>query len=141
MAQQPALLDSDTLSEVIKGRDHQVLRHARDYLLEHGFFRFSIITRYEVLRGLRAKDAARQIREFLESCRASIVYPMTEEVIDRAAEIYSELWKKGQLISDADTLIAATALLQDLAVVTGNEDHFRRIPGLRVINWRKEMTM
>lgn len=34
-----------------------------------------------------------------------------------------------------DTLIAATALAYDLAVVTGNERHFRRVPGLEVENW------
>ncbi len=120
----------------MKGRDSQVLHHTREYLEEHRVLQFSIITRYEILRGLHAKDAARQITVFLARCRASIVYPMTEEVIDQAAELYGSLRRRGQLISDADLLIAATALLQDIALVTGNEDHFQRIEGLRVLNWR-----
>jgi tRNA(fMet)-specific endonuclease VapC len=69
------LLDSDTLSEVIKGRDPRVLRHAVDYLQEHHVFRFSIVTRFEILRGLQAKEATRQIAAFLDRCRVSTVYP------------------------------------------------------------------
>jgi len=30
---------------------------------------------------------------------------------------------------------AATALEEDLILVTGNTDHFERIPGLRIENW------
>ena len=136
MAHPPALLDSDTLSEIMKGRDQQVLRNAGAYLREHDHFRFSIITRYEVMRGLHAKDAVRQMAAFAEQCRASTVYPMTEEIVDRAAEIYGILHKRGRLISDGDPLIAATALVHDLLLVTGNEEHFGRIPGLRFVNWR-----
>lgn len=53
----------------------------------------------------------------------------------KAAEIYAVLARKGAIIPDADILIAGTAVAQGLAVVTNNESHFRRIEGLRVINW------
>ncbi|HEV7518276.1 MAG TPA: type II toxin-antitoxin system VapC family toxin [Thermoanaerobaculia bacterium] len=138
MAHPLALLDSDMLSEIMKGRDPRVLHHAREYLQEHRVFQFSIVTRYEVLRGLQAKDATRQIAAFLARCRASVVYPLTEEVVDLAAEIYGSLRKRGQLISDGDLLIASTALLLDLVLVTGNVDHFQRIEGLRFLNWRTD---
>jgi tRNA(fMet)-specific endonuclease VapC len=141
MAHVPALLDSDTLSEIMKGKDPQVLHNAREYLQEHRFLRFSLITRYEILRGLYAKDAERQIAAFLGRCQASIVYPLTEEIIDRAASLYGSLRKRGQMISEGDLLIAATALLQDLVLVTGNEDHFQRIEGLRFVNWRKNLSV
>jgi tRNA(fMet)-specific endonuclease VapC len=136
MAHPLALLDSDSLSEIMKGRDQRVLHNAGAYLREHHSFWFSIITRYEILRGLHAKGASRQIMAFLQQYRASIVYPMTEEVIDRAAEIYGALHQQGRLILDADILIAATALVHDLLLVTGNEDHFQRIPDLSFVNWR-----
>ena len=67
----PALLDTDTLSEVMKGRDPQVQRRARQYLASYGCFTFSIITRYEILRGLKAKGATRQIATFRERCSFS----------------------------------------------------------------------
>ena len=34
--------------------------------------------------------------------------------------------------------IAAIALARDLKMVTGNERHFRRVPGLEVENWMEE---
>jgi tRNA(fMet)-specific endonuclease VapC len=51
----PALLDTDALSEVMKGKNTSVEQHAREYLRTHGQFRFSVITRYEILRGLKSK--------------------------------------------------------------------------------------
>jgi hypothetical protein len=41
-------------------------------------------------------------------------------------------------IGDADILIGVSALTHALAVVTNNEDHFRRIPGLQVENCLEE---
>jgi len=43
------LLDTDTLSEVMKGKNPSVEQRAREYLRAHGQFRFSVITRYEIL--------------------------------------------------------------------------------------------
>ena len=137
MTHPPALLDSDTLSEIMKGRNPQVSHNAQEYLREYRVFQFSLMTRYEILRGLHAKGTGRQITAFLDRCRASVVYPLTEDVVDRAAELYGILRQRGQMISEGDLLIAATAILQGLVLVTGNEDHFQRVEGLRFVNWRK----
>jgi hypothetical protein len=45
---EPSLLDTDTLSEVMKGIDPQVQANARLYLRAFGRFTFSLITRYEI---------------------------------------------------------------------------------------------
>ena len=58
--------------------------------------------------------------------------PLSDEVILLAAEIYGDLHRSGQLISDADILIAATAQVYELTLVTENQAHFQRIPGLSV---------
>ena len=84
-----------------------------------------------------ARNAHRQAEHFEDLCRKSIVLPLTDEIIVRAASIYGDLHQSGQLIGDADILIAATALAHQLALVTGNVDHFTRISGLRVESWRK----
>lgn len=131
-----ALLDTDTLSEVIKDRDPQVRHAARQYLETHGSFTFSIITRYEVLRGLKAKRATRQVAAFEHWCRASNVLPLSDDVVVRAADLYAELHRAGHLISDADILIAATALVHGLTLVTENVAHFQRIPGVPIVSWR-----
>lgn len=38
---------------------------------------------------------------------------------------------RGRPLADADLQIAATALLHDLELVTGNEKHFKLVRGLR----------
>jgi tRNA(fMet)-specific endonuclease VapC len=131
-----ALLDTDTLSEVIKGRDALVAQRAQKYLQTHKRFTFSIVTRYEILRGLKAKGALQQIAVFEDRCRESQVLPLIDTVVVQAAEIYAELHRRGRLISDADILIAAAALTHDLALVTENTGHFERITGLRLESWR-----
>lgn len=130
----PVLLDTDILSAIMRG-EPQATAHARVYLAEHRRFSFSVITRYEVLRGLLAKGAVRQRQAFDRLCAASELLPLTDEVARQAAEIYADLHVRGALIGDADILIGASALVYDYAVVTNNEAHFKRISALRVENW------
>jgi len=131
-----SLLDTDTLSAVIK-QNPAALTHSRSYLAAYGLLTFSLITRYEVLRGLRAKRAVAQIAAFERLCAVSEVLPLTDAVVQRAAEIYGDLHQRGQLIGDADILIAATAMENGLICVTNNENHFKRIPNLPLDNWLK----
>jgi len=131
-----ALLDTDTLSEIMKGRDSNIEKKAREYLKIHGQFRFSVITRYEILRGLKVKQAARQITIFEDRCKKSYIYPLTDDIIVQASDIYAYLHQQGLLISDADILIAATALFHNLILITGNAEHFNRIPHLVSESWK-----
>ena len=131
-----SLLDTDTLSAVIK-QNPVALSHSRSYLATYQMLTFSLITRYEVLRGLRAKNALVQITVFEKLCAVSEVLPLTDAVIQRAAAIYGDLHQRGQLIGDADILIAATAMENGLICVTNNENDFKRIPNLSLDNWLK----
>ena len=130
------VLDTDILSAIMR-QDSVVMPKAREYLAEHRQFSFSIMTRYEILRGLKAKKAVRQTTAFDNFCAANIVLSMTDEVIVRASDIYADLRTRGEIIGDADILIAASALVQGLKVVTNNEKHFERIHGLTIENWLK----
>ena len=129
------LLDTDTLSEIMKGKNPSVEQHASEYLRTQGQFRFSVITRYEILRGLKSKQAFQQIAIFENKCNKSYIYPVTDEIVVQASEIYAHLHQKGLLISDADILIAATAIVHNLTLITGNVVHFNRIPNLLCNNW------
>ena len=131
----PALLDTDILSAIMR-RNPVVLPQAREYLREHDCFTFSILTRYEILRGLKAKDANRQERAFESFCDANTVLPLSDDIIVQAATIYADLHRRGELIGDADILIGATARVQGFGVVTNNVSHFGRIKGLCIENWR-----
>jgi len=134
MVLSPVLLDTDVLSAIMR-KNPVVLPKARAYLVEHGRFTLSIITQYEILRGLKAKDANQQIAVFEVFCNQNSILPLTEEAVVKAAEIYADLSHCGQLIGDADILIAASALVHDLSVATNNESHFSRVNNLQVVNW------
>ena len=129
-----SLLDTDILSAIMR-KNPLATERARRYLKEHRRFTFSIITRYEVLRGLLAKGAEKQLSSFDKLCATSRVLSITDSIIVRAAEIYAELHRKGELIGDADILIAATATIHGLAVVTNNEAHLDRVQNLKIENW------
>ena len=56
----------------------------------------------------------------------------------RYGAIRAELERRGTPIGDADVRIAAIALSHGLKIVTGNEHHFRLVPGLEIENWLEE---
>lgn len=129
-----APLDTDVLSAIT--RRHPVARpRAEAYQAIHGRFTFSIITRYEVLRGLNARGATTLRAAFEQVCTASEVLSFTDPIIVRASTIYADLYRTGTLIGDADILIAATAIENGLVVATNNVVHFSRIAGLDIENW------
>jgi tRNA(fMet)-specific endonuclease VapC len=129
-------LDTSTLSDVMRGRYPEVAEKAVAYLDVFHRFTFSILTRYEILRGLYSKQAAAQIERFEGLSAGSEILPLSDAVIVRGAEIYAVLRRRGERIEDADVLIAATALVHGLALVTENARHFKRIEGLGVESWR-----
>jgi tRNA(fMet)-specific endonuclease VapC len=130
------LLDTDVLSEVLKGFNVDVASHARRYLFVHSRFTFSHFTKYQVLRGLKRKSATAQQRRFLNVAAKARILPIDDAVIERAAQLWAEAMNNGKPADDADLLIAATALEHDLTLCTGNTHHFNWIPGLRLVNWK-----
>lgn len=135
--QAPVLLDTDTLSTILR-REPTVVGRARAYLRIHRRLTFSVITRYEILRGLKARNATSQQRAFEHFCAANTILFLTDAIVVRAADIYAYLYRRGELIGDADILIAATAIVAGYALVTNNERHFRRVTGLQVDNWLEQ---
>lgn len=134
MSSSQLVLDTDILSLLMR-KNSSVLAKAKEYISEHDRFTISIITRYEILRGLKAKGAQQQALRFEDFCSKNRVLPITDEVMLRAADVYADLYRRGELTGDADILIAASALVNGCGIVTNNEAHFRRIAGLRVENW------
>lgn len=134
MAMLPALLDTDILSAVMR-KNSLAVERARSYLDVNRQFTFSIITRYEILRGLISKGATKQLAAFDTLCSLSRILPLNDSIIFKAAKIYADLHRRGELIGDADILIAATAIEYGLVVVSNNKTHFCRIPDLQLENW------
>jgi tRNA(fMet)-specific endonuclease VapC len=133
---QPALLDTDTLSELLKQRNAMVAARGKAYLRSHGQFSFSAFTCYEIRRGCLEKQAVRFLARFEAFCTHSQVLSLSEAILARAADLWVTGRRGGQPHSDADLLIAATALEHNLALITGNSRHFSWIHGLQLDDWR-----
>lgn len=132
-----AILDTDILSEVLKNKNLAVRERARQYLAEHHRLAFSSLTVYEIIRGLRAANADRQLHQFLALAATSDVLQIDMSVLLRAADLWVDATKGGFSRNDADLIIVATALTADRILVTGNTQHFSWIAGLRMDDWRK----
>ena len=130
------LLDTNIISLLIR-RDSATTAKARNYTTTHQQFTISIITRFEILRGFKASGASAKLALFEQFCEANMVLPLSDEIVVTASDIYADLYRRGALISDADILIAATAITHGLVMVTDNEKHFDRIPDLQIENWAR----
>lgn len=131
-----SLLDTSILISFLKGKQNVVTK-VEDYLERFNRISLSVITYYEILRGLRYLGNERKIRSFEELIDTSELITVDRAIITRASEIYAELMRRGELIGDADILIAASCQVKGMVLVTENEEHFRRIGNLEVENWQK----
>ena len=122
------LLDSDWVINALAGRRRAVSPLER---LSAAHIGISVISLGEVYQQAFAStnpDAyLGTFRTFIAPFR---VIPVTEPIALRFAEIRALLTRRGELISDFDMLIAATALHYNLTVLTFNYRHFSRIPDL-----------
>jgi tRNA(fMet)-specific endonuclease VapC len=132
-----ALLDTDILSELLKGINPAVVQRGAAYVAQYGQVAFSSGTRYQIFRGLKEKKAVSQLAKFHTLCSHSLVLSVTDGIFDRASDLWAEARSKGYPHEDIDLIIAATALDAGRVLVTGNLSHFAWISGLRTDNWRQ----
>ncbi|MCP4682755.1 MAG: type II toxin-antitoxin system VapC family toxin [Desulfobacterales bacterium] len=143
MIENPCLLDTDMLSYILKERP-PAFQVSREYLKKHKGFTISCLTYYECLRGYKAIGATKRLEKFHSFFIFTEVIYLDRAIFETASDIYAELKKAGKLPGDLDILIAATALVYDLVLVTNNEKHYQPIQdhfSLQIRNWMKQEEM
>jgi tRNA(fMet)-specific endonuclease VapC len=130
----PSMIDTDTISLFLRRHD-KVVEKFQQYFKEHGKINLSIINYYEVLGGLRHKDAHRKWLVFQQIAEKNTILPLSEHSCRIASEIYARLKKQGKTLDDLDILIASIAIENELVLVTHNLKHFSRIENLEVEDW------
>ena len=127
------LFDTDAISELLKPRPAiGYVRWLAAIPREEQFT--SAVVVGELYKGaFRSSAAARHV----ENVEKRVLLAVTVLSYDvAAARVYGQarahLEVAGRPLADADLQIAATALLHDLELVTGNVKHFKRVPGLRI---------
>jgi len=132
------LLDTNILSELLRSSPAPVLIGRLASVPNRDLYTSSI-NRGELLYGLL--HAKKGISFFTRMERLLGHVPVLSFDL-RCANVYAELRAdleaRGTRLDDPDLMIASVALANELILVTDNERHFRRIPGLEVENWLRK---
>ena len=97
----------------------------------------SLITYAELVFG--AKRSGNEQKNMLKVNRIREIYPVEElniGIMELFADIKANIYSKAIRIEDMDLFIAATAIYNDLTLVTNNTKHFKNIPLLELENWK-----
>jgi predicted nucleic acid-binding protein len=127
------LFDTDAISEVLKPRPAAgYVRWLASVPREEQFT--SAVVVGELYKGAFRSSA---VTRHLENVDKRVLPAVTVLSYDVAAarvygQVRAQLESAGRSLADADLQIAATALVHDLELVTGNVKHFNRVPGLRI---------
>ena len=127
-------LDTNIISYILKN-DTVIITKIQDEIIKGNIFRIPAISYYEISRGLYAMKKTNKMESFKRLCGDFGLLDITKNTLDIASKIYADLKEKGEIIEDADILIASSCIENDSVLVTNNEYHFKRITGLTYENW------
>ena len=94
-------------------------------------FAISVITKFELLIGVFTKE---QYSFWITIFDDLTVFPIADKEVERSAEIVKYLRKNNKMIGFQDIFIAATAIENNLGMVSLNNKDFVRIPDLKLLS-------
>jgi predicted nucleic acid-binding protein len=117
------LIDTDVLIWCLRGNAKalKAVESLRDRSI-------SQVTRMELVVGCRSKTEIRLLKRFLVDISINMI-PISAEIGGRA-DVFLEEKHLSHGVGLADALIAATATIQGLPILTGNIKHFRCFPSI-----------
>lgn len=124
------LLDTCICIALLK-KNQSVIQHLREVGTHN--CKISDITLAELYFGAFKSGKEKHFNDITEISKLFEKFPI--QYMRKYGEIRWELEKQGLRIGDMDMFIAATALEENLILVTGNVKHFERIQGLNIVNW------
>jgi tRNA(fMet)-specific endonuclease VapC len=127
------LLDTNTCSEYLRGRAPVTVR----VLAAHAEIAVSAVTAAELfVWGYRAKSSARWRQPIGQFLGDVPVLDTNLAVADCFGRLHADQLDRGRPTSGLDLLIAATALVHNLTLVTHNTRDFADVPGLQLEDWQ-----
>ncbi|MEY3401707.1 MAG: hypothetical protein RLZZ86_1322 [Cyanobacteriota bacterium] len=128
------LLNTNIVSASLK-QNIEVALKITEIRRQGEFIGISGITYYEVQRGLLRSNANRKLAWFQQFCQDYPVLFLDDmRIFQKASEIHADLTNRGKIIQDADILIAATAIIHNLVLVSHDSD-LTRVKDLQLENW------
>jgi len=128
-------LDTDIIIEYFRG--NEAIKNKIENLGDNDSIGLTWLSVYEFFKGIFASgkfDEEMFLKKFVES---AVMLEESYESTKIGGDIYGTLKRNGNLLNDADIIIASVVKSRDSVLVTNNEEHFRRINGLKVENWLK----
>jgi tRNA(fMet)-specific endonuclease VapC len=133
------LLDTDIVSHLLRSEARpELVQRLRQVPVRDRYT--SAVTVGEILYGLERTGRHEAIRARLEAefiARIEVL-PFDLEAARAYGRIKAHLHRSGRPLDEPDLRIASIAVSRNLTLVTGNEAHFQRVPGLRAENWLRE---
>jgi len=126
-------LDTDILIEYFRG--NELIKSRIEQLGEDDSIGLTWLSVYEFFKGIFASGKLKEEDFLCALVNSSILLHESYESSKIGGEIYAALKKSGNLINDADILIASVVKHYDAVLVTNNEGHFKRVSGLKIENW------
>lgn len=125
------ILDTSAVIDILRGDDS--ISEWEAQLDENGSAAVSSISVMELWEGVHRSNATERERERVETLLTGLTdVPFDRAAAMRAGKLSAELLGDRTPIEVEDRMIAAIAMENEQAVLTGNGDHFERIPGLTV---------
>lgn len=126
------LLDTNIAAFILRGR-----KDVLEKLLVVGSdnCHISEVTYAELLYGVRCSQYPKENRKALDAFIKGMDILPISNALESFANIKFHLRKLGKMVDDADILIGATAMANDMVMVTGNTKHFINMPGITLANW------
>lgn len=119
------IFDTDVLIWVQRGN-----QKAADLIERTEECCISVLTYMELLQCAHNKEQHLVIKDFLKM-KAFTILPLTENIGHRAA-VYIEEYSLSCGIRAGDSVIAATAIEENMILVSGNKKHFKLIQDLQL---------
>jgi tRNA(fMet)-specific endonuclease VapC len=125
------LLDTDTCSAHLKSGalTHRMMQYS-------GRLHISVVTLAELYTwASRAKAPVARRQGLLDLLNDVVTLDVTPDTARKFGAVQASLLDQGKRAPQLDLLIAATALIHGLTVVTHNQKHYAKIPGLLLDDW------
>lgn len=121
------IADTDVLIDYLRGRSPMAARVELE--LQTAGFGTTAISAFELWTGAKSRRQNSAVELLLA---AMTVLDLDAEAARQGADARNELLARGADIGMADCLIAGICLRERATLLTGNRQHFARIPGLKL---------
>jgi len=123
------MIDTDVLIWYLRGNEN-----AFKTIENYESFSISVITYMELVQGMRNKKELNNLRQSLHAWNSKILY-ITEEISAKAMFSVEQRFLSHSM-QLADALVGSTAIAHGLALLTGNDKHYRIMKSIQIKKFR-----